>query len=182
MSVDINTAVHLRRVQRALRRPGVWGLVVCVSSAVLADAVDGDAGCAGTTATLQAILDATATAGGGWAPIPCGFHATAPLTLPSGVKVGAAHCVGGGGAAAAEPRRVTLGACASAGAPQQHIVAIGNGTGQAISGLEFDHTNLTDPSTRSSCAVTGGSGSTGFVLENSRFLNINTTSQGFSVQ
>ena len=102
---------------------------------------------------------------------------TLALTLPSGVKIGSAHCH-------ADPTslrsqlKLTLGACAAG--TQQHIIAISNGTGQAISGVVFDHTNLTDPSTRSSCAVTGGGGSQGFVLENSQFLNINMTSQGFS--
>lgn len=126
---------------------------------------------------LQGIIDQTAASGGGWAQLPCGFHATLALQLPSLVKIGSAHCH------AFKPgppsqQLITLGACA-AGA-QQHIIAVGNGTGQVISGIVFDHTNLTDPSTRSSCAVTGGGGSQGFVLENSQFLNINMTSQGFS--
>jgi hypothetical protein len=61
-----------------------------------------------------------------------------------------------------------------------HIIAVTNGTGQAISGVHFDHTNLTSDMARSSAAVVGGSGSVGFLLENSHFLNINQTSQGFS--
>ena len=133
--------------------------------------------CTETTHRLQDIIDQTAASGGGWAKLPCGFHATLALQLPSGVKVGSAHCH------SPEPdishhRLVTLGGCAAG--TQQHIISVRNGTGQAISGIVFDHTNLTDPSTRTSCAVTGGGGSQGFVLENSQFLNINMTSQGFS--
>ena len=79
-------------------------------------------GCATSTAALQAILDKTSAAGGGWAGLPCGFHATGPLTLPDGVKIGANHCVGG------TSRSLTLGACSPG--TQQHIIAVGNGTGQ----------------------------------------------------
>eukprot|EP01046_Picozoa_sp_COSAG06_P005358 COSAG06_NODE_238_length_19422_cov_16.417741_20_plen_242_part_00 len=137
--------------------------------------------CAATTADLQGIIDRTAANGGGWAPLPCGFHATLALTLPSGVKIGSAHCHDYSppfGVQVPVSPALTLGACAAG--TQQHIVAVGNGTGQAISGIVFDHTNLTDPATRTSCAVTGGGGSHGFMLENNRFLNINMTSQGFS--
>ena len=126
--------------------------------------------CGTTTAKLQGILDATAAAGGGWAQFPCGFHTTEALTLPSGVKLGSWHCA---------TKALTLGAC-EPGSKQQHIISVGNGTGHMISGIRFDHTNLTDPSTRTSCAVAGGSGATNFVLESSHFLNINTTSHGFS--
>ena len=48
--------------------------------------------CTETTTFLQGIIDKTAAYGGGWAQIPCGFHATLALTLPSGVKIGSAHC------------------------------------------------------------------------------------------
>jgi hypothetical protein len=137
--------------------------------------------CTAATAALQGIIDQTAANGGGWAPLPCGFHATLALTLPSGVKIGSAHCRDYSpnvGVQSPVSPALTLGACAAG--TQQHIVAVGNGTGQVISGIVFDHTNLTDPATRTSCAVTGGGGSQGFVLENNRFLNINMTSQGFS--
>eukprot|EP00039_Didymoeca_costata_P022381 m.346632 g.346632 ORF g.346632 m.346632 type:complete len:470 (+) comp29660_c0_seq1:90-1499(+) len=130
--------------------------------------------CAATTSYLQNILDNTAEAGGGWAPIPCGFYATLALTLPSNVKIGGAHCVGGSDMT----RLLTLGACQPG--VQQHILFVANGTGQIISNIVFDHSNLTDPSTRSSCAITGGQGSVGMLLENCQFLNINTTNQGFS--
>ena len=143
-------------------------LILCSALALPTAAYD----CASATANLQAILDATAKNGGGWAPLPCGHYATLALTLPSSVKLGRCLPVPG------RPGTLTLGACEPG--KQQHIISVGNGTGQAISGVYFDHANLTDPSTRSSCAVTGGSGSVGFLLENSHFLNINTTSQGFS--
>ena len=129
-------------------------------------------GCEAATTMLQAAIDSTAASGGGWARIPCGFHATLPLVLRSGVKIGSGQCTGTG------PALLTFGACAPG--TQLHIFSVGNGTGQALSGLVFDHTNLTSPEARSSAAVVGGSGATGFLLENSRFLNINLTSQGFS--
>lgn len=129
-------------------------------------------GCEATTTKLQGAIDSTAASGGGWARIPCGFHATLPLVLRSGVKIGSGQCTGKG------PALLTFGACAPG--TQLHIFSVGNGTGQALSGLVFDHTNLTSPEARSSAAVVGGSGATGFLLENSRFLNINLTSQGFS--
>jgi hypothetical protein len=165
-------------------------LLVCVlfASPAAAAAAAGQQGgsssssCATTTAALQAILDQTAAQGGGWAPLPCGFHATLALHLPSTVKLGSAHCASSVGAVAGISHRprllLTLGACLAG--KQQHIISVDKGKGQVVSGVVFDHSNLTDPSSRSSCAVTGGSGSVGFLLENSQFLHINTTSQGFS--
>lgn len=137
--------------------------------------------CAATTALIQGIMDDTSKAGGGYAEIPCGFHATLALVLPHRVKLDSARCTAGSGAVVREYQSqplLTLGACQPG--VQKHIIAVGNGTGQAISGVVFDHTNLTNEAGRSSCAVTGGGGSQGFVLENSRFENINMTSQGFS--
>lgn len=155
-------------------------LVLCIAipctaraSVEVGGAAADSAECTATTTMLQGILDQTAASGGGWAPLPCGFHATLPLTLPSGVKIGLnlQNCAGSGEA-------LTLGACARD--TQQHIIAVTNGTGQVISGVVFDHTNLTNPTNRVSCAVAGGGGARGFVLENSRFMHINMTSQGFS--
>jgi hypothetical protein len=122
--------------------------------------------CVATTAKLQRILDATAAAGGGHAQFPCGFHATLGLALPSAVQLSAAHCLPNERDAAAGS--ITLGACAPG--TQQHIVSVGpaNATGQAISGVVFDHTNLTFSPSRSSCAVTGGSHSHGPPLESFR--------------
>eukprot|EP01052_Picozoa_sp_SAG31_P042970 SAG31_NODE_7003_length_1822_cov_2.189785_1_plen_314_part_00 len=156
------------------------GLTVTAAAAASVDAATSGTQCASTTAQLQSILDATAAVGGGYAQLPCGFHATLALTLHSGVKLDSAHCLPHPSSAQSRPLKalLTLGACARGA--QQHIIAVANGTGQAISGVVFDHTNLTDPSKRSSCAVTGGGGARGFVLENCRFLNINMTSQGFS--
>ena len=54
----------------------------------------GQANCNATTALLQAAIDAAWARGGGWARVPCGFHATLPLRLLSGVRLGSAGCVG----------------------------------------------------------------------------------------
>ena len=138
--------------------------------------------CNATTALLQAALDAAAARGGGWARVPCGFHATLALQLPSRVKLGSTHCVGAEAVEAANRSSLlTLGACDPVS--QDHIIAVMGGTGQAISGVIFDHSNFTKPSQ----AVTSGGvagldnttdefnvGSTGFVLENCQFLNIAT--------
>ena len=153
----------------------MYRLTCCLAAAATADGA-ASTQCTATTAMLQKLIDTAASAvGGGYAQIPCGFHATLALTLPSGVRISSANCVPQGGQV---PTLLTLGACARG--EQQHIIAVANGTGQMISGVIFDHTNLTDPSTRTSCAVTGGGGAQGFVLEHSQFLNINMTSQGFS--
>ena len=123
--------------------------------------------CNATTAMLQGLLDAAAARGGGWARVPCGFHATLPLQLPSGVKLGSAHCAAPEAAEAANRSSLlTLGACDSAN--QDHIITVLPGVGQAISGVIFTHLNLTRPSQ----AITSQPGSKGFLLENCRFNNI----------
>ena len=130
--------------------------------------------CAATTTLLQNAIDAAATAGGGYAVVPCGFHATGALQLHAGVRLSSAHCT----VTRPDVRRLlTLGACSAA---QMHIVEVRNGSGIAISDVRFDATNLTDGSTRSAASVVGGSGAVGFLLEGCHFLNINTSSQGFS--
>jgi hypothetical protein len=141
------------------------------------------ANCNATTRLLQGLLDAAAERGGGWARVPCGFHATLALRLPSGVKLGAAGCVG---AETTEEGNTSsllrLGVCDSE--MQDHLVAIMPGTGQLISGVIFDHANFTKPSQAVTSSVPGNmdniteefsAGSFGFVLEHCQFLNIATT-------
>ena len=77
-----------------------------------------DSQCNATTSSLQAAIDAAAAGGGGVARIPCGFHATGPLSLHGGVTLSAAQCVGEDGSDV-PAGQLTLGACT---AEQMHIV------------------------------------------------------------
>ena len=127
------------------------------------------ASCNDTTTMIQTAIDNASAQGGGWAAIPCGFHATLPLQLRSGVKIGSAHCIGSDSANETH-RLITLGACSH---DQDHIISVNAGTNQGISEIIFDLSNLTRPSQ----AIQDGVGAVGLIIENNKFLNISITKQ-----
>lgn len=147
----------------------LWLCLLAVAAAHGDAAGASDAACARDTAALQAAVDRAALAGGGPVALACGFHAIgpAPLALYGGVALSGAACEGG----------LVLGACT---ASQMHIVNV-TGDDVTISGVTFDASNLTSDADRDAACVHSSAAAPQqrFVLEDSRFLGINTSSQGF---
>jgi len=164
------TRLAAAAVAAALLR--LWGTLAITSSFSDAEWLAADSQCAATTAALQAGIDTVAAAGGGFVQLPCGFHATAPLSLHGGVTISGAHCALEG----TGPKLLVLGACTAA---QMHILHI-TGDNVTVSGVRFDCANLTLDTGRDMAAVHSMTGATqNVLLENNRFANINLTSQGF---
>ena len=115
-----------------------WWRLLCAAVPALGSF---DAKCVATTQRLQAAIDAAAI-NGGVARFPCGFHATLPLNLSSGVRINADACVSEKAATESAPKSLRLGACG--GTNQQHIIDIRPGHSQSIEGVIFDCTNITN--------------------------------------
>ncbi|GMH92176.1 hypothetical protein TrVE_jg8977 [Triparma verrucosa] len=142
-------------------------------------------GCEETTSFLQGLLDDSSLSAdrnalqansgltGSAARIPCGSYQTNKLFLRGGSAI--SSCVPADDVSTA----LILKACPGVSS-QQNIITVEGGTSQRISGVVFDQTDLTDPSTRSSCAIFGGSGAIDLEISDNKFINVNTTSQGFS--
>lgn len=152
---------------------GFVALALTSTAAAVAHETNLDAGCASSTALLQAAVDAAAAAGGAVVRISCGFHAIGPLSLHGGVTLDARLCAAAPPGTAAG--QLTLGACA---AEQMHILHIA-GNNVTVAGVRFDCANLTLDTNRDMAAVHTVSAVRGLTLQSNRFLRINTTSQGF---